>query len=166
MGVIKPLSDRNVLLDRGSHWLQTQSERGQFVYLASVLTLCSPKCVSAVFWFISLLILTCLCNMDLTEILQVSQKRYFQTLGSPLSVVLNGGFPLDFHLWIGKKIMLPTLHSLWNRRQRANFKQNNHKCNVSYQLSCISDAESSRILLQNPYLLFRILHTIIQNIKL
>jgi len=33
--------------------------------------------------------------------------RYFQKLRSPLSVVLNGGFPLAFHLWMGKKFMLP-----------------------------------------------------------
>lgn len=49
MGVIKPLSDTNALLDRRSHWLQTQGERRQFVCLASVLNLCSPKCFSAVF---------------------------------------------------------------------------------------------------------------------
>jgi hypothetical protein len=33
--------------------------------------------------------------------------RHLQKLGSTLFVVLNGGFPLAFHLWMGKKIMLP-----------------------------------------------------------
>ena len=28
--------------------------------------------------------------------------RYFQKLGSALFVVLDGGFPLAFHLWMGK----------------------------------------------------------------
>jgi hypothetical protein len=125
MGVIKPLRGRNVLRIEEVTDYKRKAEDTSSCFLKAfwryVLRNGFPRYYKGN-WFIVLLILACVVQHGSDRNFPGLTARYFQKLRTPLPVVLNGGFPLDFHRWIRKNICSETLYSLWNRRRSPKFQ--------------------------------------------